>query len=484
MESQGKFLRLAVIGAGLLAGVGATLWASAGTPEGIITDGVRVAGMDWSGKSTAAARAELEAWRKTRLQEPLPLALSPETRPRLRWTPTRAQLGADIDIETTLREASEVGRQDGFLKRLLRRFSGPERVEIEPRWTFDADRLERYLQKQVAPRVRREERNARLLVQKSGFHIVPERLGTALDLNAAAQAVTERLTTAAAEPVTLPLRIVKPHITTADLQEIRSEMAVFRTHYAERGNRRRNIEVACSRINGTVLKPGDIFSYNETVGPRDAESGFRLAPVIMQGRMRPGMGGGICQVSSTLYNAVLLADLKIVRRSHHAFPVHYLPAGRDATVVYGSIDFQFQNNTNHPIAIAASGSGGQVVMRILGQRVPGREVKIERTNLSSWGAGVQTVRDPSLAAGRRRIVEKGHAGHRVTVWRVVKINGEPIKREMISRDYYRAFPAIVAVGTGALTRKPAVTAPARAAAPTPEIQPAAETSAPADTPQP
>jgi len=473
---------LAVIGVVLLAAGGATLWASAGTPEGVIPDGVYVAGMDWGGKSTATARAELEEWRKTHLQETLTLNF-PTTTGRRQWTPARAELGADIDVDATLQEAAEIGRQDGFLQRLVRRFFGPKKVEIAPRWTVDSGRLKHYLKRQVAPHVRREERSARLIVRKRGFKIVPDRPGTALDLNAAVQTITERIVNPSAEPLTLPVRVVKPHVTAADLKEIEGVVASFSTHYAERGNRRRNIETACEKINGTVLKPGDVFSYNQVVGPRDAESGYRLAPVIIRGRLQPGLGGGVCQVSSTLYNAVLLADLKIVRRSHHAFPVHYLPAGRDATVAYDSIDLQFENSTDSVIAISADGSGGRVTMRILGKRVPGREVRIERTNLSSWGAGVQTVRDPGLPAGRRRTIEKGHAGHRVTVWRVVRINGTQVKREMISRDCYRAFPAIVAVGTRPMARKPTPPTPVGASAPASATRPVSDTPTPLDPPQ-
>jgi vancomycin resistance protein YoaR len=170
------------------------------------------------------------------------------------------------------------------------------------------------------------------------------------------------------------------------------------------------------------------------------------------------MGGGVCQTSTTLYNAVLMAGLKIVRRSHHAFPVHYVPAGRDATVAYDSLDFQFQNNTDSVIAVASDGSGGRVLMRVFGKKVPGRTIDIERTNVSSWGAGTETVRDSDLAAGVTRTIDKGHSGHRATVWRITKMNGKVVSREQVSQDYYRAFPRLVAVGTRQVARKPAASA--------------------------
>ena len=119
------------------------------------------------------------------------------------------------------------------------------------------------------------------------------------------------------------------------------------------------------------------------------------------------------------------------------------------SVAYGSIDFQFQNDTSSPIAIAADGTGGRVLMRIFGKKVPGRQIRIERTNVSSWDPPVETVTDSSMPAGRRSTVDSGHAGHRVKVWRIVKLDGKIAKRELISSDHYDAFPRVIAVGSSA-----------------------------------
>jgi vancomycin resistance protein YoaR len=417
--------------------------------------------MDWGGKSVEVAKAELEGWSKARLAEPITVSLPAKTGVKKTWTITREELGAEVDPEATLARAAGIGRDLGFLERVSGYFNKPRPVDIAPEWKVKPEPIKAFLIKNVAPRVRRQPKDARFTANKSGFHIVPEQPGTRLDLDGAISAIQSRIPQASIEPVELPITTAAPHVTTADLKGIEGEIGRYATSYSETGNRRKNIETACSHINGTVLKPGDVFSYNAIVGPREGENGFRMAPVIVNGRLQPGMGGGVCQTSSTLYNAVLLSDLKIVERSHHAFPVHYLPAGRDATVAYGDKDFRFQNNTNGPIAIAADGSGGQVVMRIFGQKTPGREVKIERTNVSSWGPGTQTVRDSSLPMGARVTAkaDRGHAGHRVTVWRTVVLNGKQTKREVVSQDYYQSFPTIVRVGTRAVAAKPASTSP-------------------------
>lgn len=419
----------------------------------VVPSGICVAGMDWSGRPLDAARADLERWAKEQTCQPFPLtAPAPDGR-RLTWSPARSELGAFVDVDATMEQVKRACDGQNVFERIVAWFAGRKAVNIAPVWRVDERAVRRYLLEQVAPRVRRLPRNARFLPLLGGFQTLPDRDGTRLDLDDAVALCARQLPLPGADPLPLPIQKVAPHIRSADLASIRGELAHFVTHYSERGNRARNIIVACRRINGVVLKPGDVFSYNEVVGPRDVNAGFRLAPVIIRGQLKPGMGGGVCQVSSTLYNAVVLAGLQIVRREHHAFPVHYVPPGRDATVAYGAIDFRFRNNTASAVAIAASGTGGRVVMRVFGRPTPGRRISIVRTHVESWPAPVQVVHDPSLPRGVRRVLDRGHSGHRVTVLRVVREGDRVVRREILSVDRYRAFPRIIAIGTGEALRK-------------------------------
>lgn len=480
MKRSNKGLKFLVICAGLLSGLGvAKLAAYTQRPTDTIPDGVHFAGRDWSKKPVEDARTELESWAQAQRQEKITLKLTDARGRERRWQPRRADLGAEVDIEATLEAAQAVGRYQTAFERLMDLLKAPAKVEIAPRWKVDTEKIRAYLKKQVAPAALRPPQDARFRAQKTGFQIVPEQSGSALDIQAAVEVVASRIVNPLLEPVQLPLQTIAPRIKAAHLKDIRGEVARYQTYYSERGNRRRNIEVACQHINGTVLLPGDVFSYNRVVGPRNADAGFRKAPVIIRGRLVPDWGGGICQVSSTLYNAVLLADLKIVQRSHHAFPVRYIPSGRDATVVYDRIDLRFANNTDGPVAIAADGSGGRVLMRIFGKPVPGRKVIIERTHISRWPRGVRRVSDPSLPVGRTVVRDQGHSGHAVKVWRKVLIHGKLVKRELISSDRYSAFPRVIAVGTGpAPTRRMAPAKqeePAPAAAPTSSVEAARST---------
>jgi vancomycin resistance protein YoaR len=414
-----------------------------------MSGGVRFAGKDWSNVAISEARTQLEEWAKTAEAERVTLAAPAEARVDLKAKPTLDEVGVKLDVEATLAEAQKVGDDQSTMDRLRSWFSGTKQVDIAPKWTVDEKKSMRYLKANVTPKLKRPKRDAKLVFEGGYRKTIPEQPGATLDLAKSVSILKEKAPGSGGAPVELAMRVVMPRITSEHLKLIKGEIAHYKTHFSERGNRATNIITACSKINGLVLLPGDKFSYNDTVGPREQENGFRLAPVIIGGRLRPGMGGGICQVSTTLYNAALLSDLKIVRRDHHAFPVHYTPPGRDATVAYGSIDFQFQNNTDSPIAIFSSGANQHVEMRIYGNPVDGKSVEIERTNLSSWGTGAKQVKDSSLPAGKTKTIEKAHAGHKVTVWRTVKQNGQQVRREVVSHDTYNAVPAIIAVGTGA-----------------------------------
>lgn len=145
------------------------------------------------------------------------------------------------------------------------------------------------------------------------------------------------------------------------------QLSSFSTNYsAQNVNRTTNLRLAANKINGTVVMPGEEFSYNKVVGERTIAAGYKEAPIYVSGRVEDGLGGGICQITTTLYNAVVYANLEITERTNHQFVPSYAGASRDATVVYGAIDFKFKNNRNYPIKILCSVSSGVANFQILG----------------------------------------------------------------------------------------------------------------------
>ena len=169
----------------------------------------------------------------------------------------------------------------------------------------------------------------------------------------------------------IPLQTLYPNVTTNMIgtEAFPDLLSTYSTRYSTRDrDRTTNLQLAASKINGTVLMPGETFSYNQVVGERTIAAGYKEAPIYVSGEVVDGLGGGICQITSTLYNAVLYANLEIVERSNHQFVPSYVTASRDATVVYGSIDFKFKNNRDYPIKLVCSVSGGIAKFDIYGLR--------------------------------------------------------------------------------------------------------------------
>jgi vancomycin resistance protein YoaR len=251
------------------------------------------------------------------------------------------------------------------------------------------------------------------------------------------------------DSIEVPMKKTSSDSITSQITEVVSS---FTTKFPVRKkDRNTNIRIASGKINGLVLLPGQRFSFNNVVGRRTIQDGFKEAPVFKNGKHDMGVGGGICQVSSTLYNAALFSDLKVVERHNHSMPVAYLPVGRDATVDYGTLDLAFENNTPGPIAISSDYEAGNLTFRILGKKNPSMAVKIESSDSDSWDAPTKTVSDPRLPFGTKKVVEKGSRGHSIRTFRVVYKDGVEVAREPLGRSYYRGGQRVVAVGTKVIT---------------------------------
>lgn len=271
--------------------------------------------------------------------------------------------------------------------------------------------------------------------------------------------------------VEVPIKEAPKKLPDEEFAKIKEVMAEYSTKFpAHQTSRNTNIRLASAKLSGQILMPGEQLSFNTCVGRRTVKDGYRVAPVLVNGRHDTGIGGGICQVSTTLYNAALLADIKIVKRNNHSIPSAYVPVGRDATVDYGTLDFVIENNQAGPIAVVSTFETGKLSFHILGTKVAGKSVKITTSGHSAWGNGVKTVVNRGLPAGTRRVIEKGSAGHAISTFRVVYENGVEVRRDVLGRSIYRGSARIIEVGGGA-SRKPAKPAGGGAVAPATTLLP-------------
>lgn len=236
--------------------------------------------------------------------------------------------------------------------------------------------------------VHRDVQNAYYKVENNEVIVVPEVFGIDIDENEAAAKASQ--VTEGGEPVKVQIIRTEPTVTAESLRAsiFTGTLSKYSTKYnAKKENRSHNVALAAQKINGVVLAPGDEFSYNDTVGRRTVANGFRNAPVYENGKSVDGIGGGVCQVSTTLYSAVLYADLGVVSRTNHSLPVSYAPLGQDATVADGSIDFKFKNTTDYPVKIAASAVNGTITVELIGTPVGNKSVKLHHSLVSDTAAG-------------------------------------------------------------------------------------------------
>lgn len=250
---------------------------------------------------------------------------------------------------------------------------------------------------------------------------------------------------------TIPLKITIPSKTINDLGEeaFPDLIATYTTRYdASNYNRSNNLAIAAKKINGTILMPGEIFSYNKVVGARTIEAGYKEAGAYAGGGVVQSVGGGICQISSTIYNTALLANLEIVDRSNHQFQTSYVSASRDATVSWGSLDFKFKNTRSYPIKIEASAKNGIAKVSFYGIKEETEyEVIIQPQILSYIPYTVKYIEDSTLEQGKEIVEQAGYNGCKSEAYRILKLNGKVVSKTLLSRDTYDPMQRIVRRGT-------------------------------------
>lgn len=286
---------------------------------------------------------------------------------------------------------------------------------------------------------------------KDPFTIYPEVYGVDFNVEEAKKLLSEDK-----EEYTIKLTITKPKVTVEQFgsEAFPDRLSIFTTRYdASDSDRTTNLRIACNKINGKVLLPGETFSYNSTLGERTIANGYKEAKIYSNGEVVDGLGGGICQISSTLYNAVLMSNLEIVERRNHQFVTSYLPAGRDATVVYGLTDFKFKNTRKYPIKINASVQNGIATVSIYGIKQEQEYViTFETRTIATIPFTVKYVEDANIAEGTEKVKQKGANGLQTETYKIMSLNGSVVSKKLLSKDTYTPMQKIIIKGTKTTTQ--------------------------------
>lgn len=280
---------------------------------------------------------------------------------------------------------------------------------------------------------------------KDPFEIFPHVNGINFDKEAAKKILEQD-----EEEYEIPLIITTPKITTNKIgtEAFPDMLSTFSTRYdASNTPRTTNLKLAMQKLNGVVVSPGETFSYNKTLGKRTAEAGYKEAGGFAGGKVVQTLAGGICQISSTLYDAVVYANLDIVERHNHMFLAGYVGAGKDATVVYGTYDFKFKNTRKYPIMIKTSIGSGVAQISIYGVKEEVEyEVEISSKILSYIPYKVVYETDNSLASGKEKVAQNGMNGCKSITYKILKLNGAQVSSTVLSTDTYDPMNKIIKRG--------------------------------------
>ena len=294
---------------------------------------------------------------------------------------------------------------------------------------------------------------------KNPFTVYPEVEGVDFDVESAKKILEEEK-----DEYVIKLTITKPKVTISQIgsEAFPDQLATFTTRYdVSDVDRSTNLRIACQKINGKVVLAGDTFSYNQALGKRTEAAGYKNGKVYEAGQVVDGIGGGICQISSTLYNTALLANLDIVERRNHQFVTSYVPAGRDATVVYGVTDFKFKNTRKYPVRIVASANNGIATISMYGIKEENEYTfKFSTKTVASIPTTTKYVEEASLPAGTEKVKQKGANGLKTETYITKMLNGKVISTKLLSKDTYDAMQRIVLKGTsGSTTTTPSNNVP-------------------------
>ena len=412
-----------------------------------IAMGVYAEEVDLSGLTKEEAKEAINAYISGKAEEKITLTIGDEE-----LNVSRESLGVSWNNEEVVDEALALGKSGNLIKRYkaLKDLQFDNKV-YDLRYTADTELIQTVVTEKCT-KYNQKAVNVGLKKTDSGFVVVDGKQGVVVDESGAVKTIlafiegdySEENTT-----VAVPTMISEPIGSAEELAKVKDKLGTFKTSFrTSDSDRSKNVRTGVAHIDGTVLYPGETFSTYEYVNPFTEENGYAMAGSYLNGKVVDSLGGGICQVSSTLYNAVLLSELEIVERSPHSMMVTYVQASADAAIAGTYKDFKFKNNTNAPVYIEGyTTDDKQVVFNIYGEetRPAGRTIKFTNKVLESTPAVTQLVADPAQGIGYR-IVESGHNGCKAELYKEVYVDGVLQSSERVNKSNYKVSNRMVYYG--------------------------------------
>lgn len=366
------------------------------------------------------------------------------------WIIPYTKFQGAYNIDEVLDKAFQLGHEGNMIQRFKAFTSKSERItEFTLVHSYNKDKAEEII-KEYADELYIAPQDATMIRKDKKFIITPEKSGQELDIKATAEKVNAIYDSQENGKVEVAITPIPAKKTSSYFEKVQSPIASFYTSYNNADlNRNDNLKIGARTIN-TSIAPGETFSLSDYLEPISAKNGYKSSKVIVNGKLVDGIGGGICQVASTLYNSVLLTELEITSRQNHSLPVGYIPLGRDATYASNSIDFKFKNPTEHPVYVESYCENNRLYVNIFGHESlkPVNEIKFESVVVEVVPAPATKYEDdPTLPKGQEVQELAALDGKRVNLYKHIYKDGKLIDKILESKSYYRPRAAIVKVGT-------------------------------------
>lgn len=447
----------------------------------VIPAGVYVGGLNLEGMTRNEAEQTVKEYVEAKLSQKVTLdvnGMAAET--------SAGELGLSWANPNAVDEAMEGSEVKGnLIRRYMKKKDLQENpVNIELEMNVNQESISAFVEEKCSEAVAKAQ-DASIVREDGEFIITPSVTGITVDMEATESALNEALNAEGTEAVTVEAVITEeePRIKTEDLSEIKDVLGTFTTDFSSSGwARSTNLKVGAEKINGKVLMPGDILSGYECMAPFTTANGYQTATAYENGRSVDSVGGGVCQIATTLYNASLFAELDIVQRQNHSMTVGYVEHSRDAAIAGTYKDIKVSNPYDTPIYVEGYTSGKKLTFTIYGKetRPENREIKFESKTLQWINPGDPIEeQDATLQPGQRVQVQSAHTGIKSELYKCVYVDGELKERTLLNKDSYNASKAIYRVGP-ALTEVP-VEAPVGTPAETTPAETAPAETTPAET---
>lgn len=365
------------------------------------------------------------------------------------WKIKSTDTGACLDVEKAVKDAYGIEKNTSFIDKVLIKAGLKKVVNKIPLDILFSDESIFNIMKSIRKGVFKEPVDAIIVLEKGRFVVTEDIPGVDVDKDELNRLIKDTFRVENPESVVnVPVITVKAQRTYEMLKAINTKISVYRTLFRGSSNRINNIKIGTSAVDGEVIMPGEVFSLNKTLGPRIAKYGYLEAPVIVNGEIVEGLGGGVCQVATTLYNAALLADLDILERKNHGLPLNYVSLGRDATISGDYLDLKLRNNRKYPVYIRGYIYGSGVYFEIHGDNTtPDMRVEIVTDVVEIiTPKAPKVIVDYGLPEGYEKVKTRPRIGYRVKSYRKTYINNELVRSEQLGDDHYKSVTGEIIVG--------------------------------------